>query len=506
MVAVLDVEQATAAMAAAAPLRTDTTTRIEVWDREGFVGTLGAFESVQVQWAGEDQAMVTVSGRDPLAGVLRSCRRALVRVRIIHGKSQWDGRVTVARDSGVGADWRVTAECAGVARILGAILAYPEPLAGLELLQVLRKNVYTGPVATGLLSLVALNVQRLQRPNRQLGIPITVIPINPLFDGSPWRTWALAMEPISEVADEMLTDGQGWRLRVRQWLPGDEPPMRPWPHTKPRIVVDMVRAPWLHGVGGGHTIFSSLARELAGFVGDAVGWIAQGADRHLSKRWDELINGKAIPSVVWQHGAAGVIDANVDNAHPRAAAAVVGGAAPDWLNGMIEDGASLATTQLLASVGVVLPGAGAIVGKGLTNRVGTYQRLTDWATLRDVGPEAYPEVFENASAALTLDAMQTARAALFEAAPDTYVELTVADGMPWRFGADYDIGHTCGFWHADGDLYAAPVTSVELSVSRDEGPQMITHLGTPPVVPPGERARRLAAGAVTVANALTLKY
>lgn len=501
----LDLDQAEAAMAASR-LRVQPTTRIEVWTRDGFAGTIGLFETVQVKWSARGQATITMQGRDPLAGIIRSCRKALVRVRIHQGDVHWDGRVWISRDSGVGADWRVTAECVGVEKILDGILTYPEPLVGEELLQVIRKSVYTGPVATGLLTLIALNVQRLWRPHRQWGIPITVIPINPLMDGSPWRTWALAMEPISQVAEEMLKDGQGWRLRVRQWLPGDEPPMRPWPYTKPRIVIDMVRAPWQHGVGGGYTILSSLAREMLGFVGDAVGWIGQGASRHISKRWDEMINGKPVPAVIWQHGCAGVLDAEVDNAHPTSVAAVVGGTAPDWLNTLIEDGTAYAVTSLMAGMGVVMPGMGGIVGKAMTNRVGTYQRHTDWENLLAIGPEAIPETFQSTSAALTLSAAQAGQRALWEAAPTTYAKLTVRDGLPWTFGKDYDLGESCGWWHADGDLYVAPVTEVDLSVDRNEGAATSTSLGTPPAIPPGERARRTASGALTMVNALTLKY
>lgn len=506
MVSALDIDQAQEAMAAAARLRVDTPTRIDIWTREGFAGSTAAFESLDTQWSAHGQASFVIAGNDALAPVIRSCRRALVRVRIWYGQAHWDGRVWTSRDTGLGEGWRVTAECVGVEKILEGILAYPESILGEEMLQVMRKTVWTGPVATGLLALIAMNVQRLQRPHRQLGIPISVIPVNPLFDASPWRTWALAMEPLSQVAEEMTTDAQGWRLRVRQWLPGDEPPMRVWPHTSPRIVIDMVRAPWEKGVGGGYTIFSSLARELAGFVGDAAGWIASGADRHLSKRWDELINGRPIPSVVWQNGASGVLDASVDNQHPTAAAAVVGGAAPDWLNGLIQDGSEMAVTSLLASVGIVLPGAGNIVGQALTNRVGTYQRHVDWQTIRDIGPEAIPEMFQSASAALTLDATQTGKRALFEAAPDVHVELSVADGMPWSFMEDFDLFESCGYWHADGDLYVAPVSNVDLSVTRQDGPATSINLGTPPVLPPGERARRTASGAMTMVNALSLKY
>lgn len=506
MVAPLDIEQATAAMAAANRLRVDTPTRIDLWSRHGFEGTVGLFESVQVRWSTAGQASFVMRGTDPLAALVRSCRKNLVRVRIWYGDQHWDGRVWVSRDSGVGAEWKVTAECVGVERILDGILTYPEPLAGIEWAQVLRKSVYTGPVATGLLALVALNVQRLQRPWRQLGLPIDVIPENPLLDGSPWRTWAVAMEPISQVAEEMLKDAQGYRLRVRQWLPGDEKPHPLWIHTTPRIVVDVVQAPWLYGVGGGLTVFSSLAREMATFVGDAVGWIAQGASRNLSKRWGELVNGKPMPAVIWQEGCPGVLDANVDNQHPQAAAAVVGGAAPDWLNTLIQDGSELAVTSLLASLGIVMPGLGGIVGKALTNRVATYQRTVDWSTLLEVGPEAIPEVFQSTSATLTLSAAQAARSALMEAAPQTFTELTVMDGMPWRFGEDFQVGDSLGWWHMDGDLYVGPCTGVDMSVTREEGAVIKASIGTPPIIAPGEQAKRIASSAVTIANALTLKY
>ncbi|WP_445292909.1 Gp37-like protein [Corynebacterium sp. H113] len=502
----LDVDQAQLAMQAAFRLRVPPVTRIDLWTREGYAGTVGAWEKVDVRWSSRGQAVFTIRGNDPLAALVRKCRKLLVRVRVWYGDIHWDGRVFTTRDHGVGSDWRVDVECVGVEKILDGLLVYPEPLIGIEWAQVLRKAVFTGPVVTGLLGTIAMNVQRLQRPHRQLGIPIDVLPVNPIFDGSPWRTWAVAMEPVSQLADEMLKDAQGWRLRVRQWLPGDPKPHPLWIHTTPRIVIDCVQAPWMYGVGGGHTIFSSLARELATFVGDAVGWIAQGSSRHLSKRWDELINGKPVPSVIWQQDCGGVLDAVVDNQHPTAAAAVVGGAAPDWLNTLIQDGSELAVTRLLAGMGIVMPGLGGIVGKALTNRVGTYQRTVDWQTLLSVGPEAIPETFQSTSAALTLDAMQTARTALFEAAPQTFTELTVMDGMPWRFGEDYDIGDAAGWWHMDGELYVGPVTRVDLGVSREDGEVTKTSIGTPPVVAPGEQARRIASGALTMVNALSLKY
>lgn len=144
----LDLDQAEAAMAASR-LRAEPKTLVEVWAHNDFAGTLGLFETVQVKWSARGQATITMQGRDPLAGIIRSCRKALVRVRIHQGDVHWDGRVWISRDSGVGADWRVTAECVGVEKILDGILAYPEPLVGEELLQVIRKSVYTGPVATG---------------------------------------------------------------------------------------------------------------------------------------------------------------------------------------------------------------------------------------------------------------------------------------------------------------------------------------------------------------------
>lgn len=506
MVTALDFDAATAARAAAHRLRVDEPVLIEVWSRHGLEGTLGGFEHASVRWSHRGQATITISGHDRLAELIRSCRRQLVRIRIHYAGQVWDGRVWDSRDTGVGQDWRVTAECVGVEAILDNILAFPEARLGIEWLQISRKAIWTGPVATGLLSLIEDNASRLNRAGRHRGLPITVLRPNRLLDASPWRTWALAMEPISDVATEMLTDAQGWRLRVRQWLPGDPPPTTPWRHTTPRIVVDMVQAPWSYGVGAGHTLLSGLGRELATFLTDALAWIGQGSGRHLAKRWSERIEGTPIPSVVWQEGCAGVMDAEVHNQHPRAAAAVVGGASPDALNSLIQGGVEFGITSLLASIGVVLPGLGTVVGSMLTDRVGNYERHTNHEVLDGVGPEAMPEIFQSAGAAFSLSASQTAKTALFENAGQTFTKIHVADGMPWRLGHDYQLGDSAGWWHMDGDLYVGPVTEIDLDVSRDHGPHLATSIGTPPLIAPGAQARRIASGALTIANALTMKY
>lgn len=72
MVAPLDLDQAVAAMEAANRLRVDTPTRIDLWSRHGFEGTVGLFESVQVRWSASGQASFVMRGSDPLAALVLS--------------------------------------------------------------------------------------------------------------------------------------------------------------------------------------------------------------------------------------------------------------------------------------------------------------------------------------------------------------------------------------------------------------------------------------------------
>lgn len=169
--------------------------------------------------------------------------------------------------------------------------------------------------------------------------------------------------------------------------------------------------------------------------------------------------------------------------HADASRAIVGGKAPSLVNDLIEIGANLAISAIIAGLSMIpglqfLGGLAVTVGSLFDDIFFAYQVFVDHDLEGDLGDDGLPEIFADNTAAWSLDSYAVGKGALREHGGGMELNLDLRTGIPGRgvsFGVDnqtarrYQLGDIVTFWD-EGNTIERHVSGV--SVTSKPGQRM----------------------------------
>jgi hypothetical protein len=430
---------------------------------------------------------LTLKGTDPLADIAVTCDTTLVPIIYdkLDGSYRWSGRIMVAHD---GQKFRqaptVECELVGDKHWLDHIMCWPAPLLPVWL-QEPAEWWGLGPAVTVINTLIMEQAFRIQSgiwtilndigsldfnfqifaqqvltgvsllfsPDELLQVlhtPITVVPVNPFFDTSPWIEINGRMDSVWKLIQQQLLDN-GLDISVTMWLPGEpQPPNLAFPITGPTVVVQVLNRSGITGPSG--TILDGAIIDAVQFGGLGIGGLAGDALQSLlnpgdSQPYVETDLGEFIapaigvnfetPFVIFDLDTpnTGVIEHNVSHHHPLAWQVVVGGQSPQWINDLLNSLFEWLVDSIMLILGFT--GLPSDILDGLLDNVLFAFSTVQNAQTKAISPFMFPEKFFPAGqGTLSMDALFAEAAALWNVRGYPSGTISWLDGYPYTVGKD----------------------------------------------------------------------
>ncbi|MBF6063012.1 hypothetical protein IU500_12450 [Nocardia terpenica] len=462
------------------------------------LGEINNYSSAKVEfvWNEVGTGELTIPGDHTFAKLCMSADNTVVPITVTYNGKRWSGRVDVAVRKGI--KGRKTIELALIDDYawFHAILAYPQPLSIPEA-QFPPQDVMIAPLRTLIYWYLARNVWRL-------GLPITLMPYNPLTDTTPWQVGMARMVPLDELFAQWLKDSD-CKLDISLWLPGD-----PQPHpllylTRPQYIIQVIDRPKTGGIIDTKTFLDGIAdavgEVIAGFIEAFGGFLIPG----LAEAIDGLLRRSEIPWVIWSEDSSGVADAELTVKHPLYYSVVVGGKSPMWVNKLLDLAVELGMNLLFQLLSLAtLPGLGTAIASVFHDVFLAFQKFADWAARARLGPLAFPEGFVNTGAAYTFATVQAGNKGLYDGRGQRSAKVQVMDGFPFLAFVDYEVGVVCG-WEDDGEIFYDRVHSIGVEDTRTDRVLVSAVIGDDKTnEEPGAKGMRLAKSLTEAVNFLAV--
>lgn len=295
------------------------------------------------------------------------------------------------------------------------------------------------------------------------------------FLHSRWKYW-------TECSEKILDDAQ-LTVECVRWLEGDP---EPWPGFTPRngtLVVDVVDRSGHWDASGAGTLGNTLTGIIS-TVGSLFGGIEEDRNPVTAPIPSEYtaINGKlhgtvpSAPWVVYRDGVNGVETVNYTRSPADAPVVTMGGKSPYGVNEAISSAIQMIGNNL--GLAILQPTAGTVADTFLnplyTDTIGAWQTFNAPRRKARAGWSHYQEYRASDSAtAWSISGLAVAREAMWATATKSSVKISVADGAPYRIGANgeghFFLGDRIGVTVddiSDTELFVLRVTRIVCKVSR----------------------------------------
>ncbi|MFC7424068.1 hypothetical protein [Nocardia tengchongensis] len=452
---------------------------------------------------------IVLKDSDPMVSVAENCWYTVIPVTIeLASGWRWSGRVDTSSDDVVRGVGTATLQLISDYCWFSSLLVFPAWWMPIEA-QIPKEAVFVGPAITNIKELVAEQILRqsgligaalefagnILNPPAYLGslldfygLPLVVVPTNPLTDTSKWTSITCKMTTVAAAVEQTLKDC-GLVLTADLWLPGDPQPAADWGIilTDPVVVIDVRDYSGVTGLTG--TMLDGLIGGVIDLIDTVLGEIlslvagANVSDSNSTDATNPYGNGILAqllgidakpPWVIYEDGPrSGIEESHVTAHSPLAYRVVTGGKSPDWVNKGIDLVLEYGLSLLLAAFGA--SGISSTLLDGLFDNVFlAYQQLEDEARRIKLGKFGRPEFWaQGGSAAYTLDSQVILEGALWDTRGYHSFQLITQDGYPYSFGGelfgqhygDYGIGFPVS-WVRKGKIYTDYCTEATLTDDR----------------------------------------
>lgn len=423
---------------------------------------------------------IQLKGTDPGGALAMTCKYATVPVTIRTDNWKWTGRVKDCTDDTVNGVNTYTLQLIDDLSWAGKMLVFPTWWSPVEF-QPITEAFYIGPAVSSIKSMFAEQILRLYyldlvydfinnigQPAAMFATlfaqyqdgfmpPIVVVPTDVLTDTSKWTCIQARMVTCDTVIAAALKDC-GLRLKIWMWEPGDDQPTDAFTLTVPTIVIDVIDETNVQGITG--TMLDGLIGTAVEFADTSFGAIITamtGIDYSESEDTDNTnpyagilsgllgLNSKP-PWVIYEDGPYTAITESHVGAHtPLAYTVMTGGSSPTWVNDLINLLLEALLSAILAYAGVFgIPDN--LLDGILDNIFLAFMQVEDVQRRLDAGKFAWPEALtKSGGQAWTPDALISLEEGLWDTRGQYTFQFMVADGFPYRFGFDFDIGSAVSF-------------------------------------------------------------
>jgi hypothetical protein len=498
-------EIAAARIAAEEPQRPPTGVIITVFDKfYTAVGEINDYISLQVMFPRNDvgTATIVLKGIEPLADHLIGCEKTTVPITIDIGEMRWTGRVFSCDDLMVDKVNMLTLQCKSDYAFLDHILCWPAPELPIQT-QFPARALYIGPAITVIKTLIAEQALRLQSGlweivntlgsgeidwrawfgrilqvrsvadfEHILGVPLVVVPTNPIFDTSKWVSINGRMDKISTLIKQMVTD-LGLVVSCDLWLPGDPQPKGlyfdlDWPcivvNVRDRMNLTGPTGTFFDGIIENAIDFqrSILGKVLAPFLNPGDEYAPQGINIapiigvDFVKPW----------ALFTDSPRSGLREYHVVHKTPDAYTVVGGGKSPKWLDDLIDE-----TLEWLIDAITILIGISGIPNNFLDGILDdvffAFQEIENAGRRIEMGPYGWPEFFaQTGGSAFTADEWFALQGAMWDTRGYPMFTLKF-EQLPYVLGKDIFVGQLVSFVRR-GILYTDYVESVTFTDNRNQ--------------------------------------
>ncbi|MFE3229346.1 hypothetical protein [Nocardia sp. NPDC059228] len=415
---------------------------------------------------------IVLKDSDPLVAIAENCYYTTIPITITMPSGwRWSGRVDTDTDDMVKGVGTTTLQLISDYCWFSSLLVFPAWWMPIEA-QIPKEATFIGPAVTNIKELIAEQILRqsgllgaalefagnILNPPAYLGslldffgLPLVVVPTNPLTDTSKWTAITCKMTTISAAVEQTLKDC-GLLLTADLWLPGDPQPAADWGIilTEPVIVIDVKDYSGVTGLTG--TMLDGLIGGVVDLLDTVLGEIlslvtglnvSDGDSTDATNPYGNGILAQLLgldakpPWVIYEDGPrSGIEESHVTAHHPLAYRVVTGGKSPDWVNKGIDLVLEYGLSLLLAAFGA--SGISSTLLDGLFDNVFlAYQQLEDESRRIKLGKFGRPEFWaQGGSAAYTLDAQVILESALWDTRGYHSFQLVTQNESPYSFGGE----------------------------------------------------------------------
>lgn len=472
------------------------------------LGTLNDYIDLQVVFPRNrvGSATIVCKGTEPMATVLIGCWKTTIPITIEIGSQRWSGRVYSCDDTMSNRVNTLTLQCKSDYGWLDHILCWPSPAMPIEL-QFPSRALYLGGAITVVKTLIAEQALRLQsgiwgviddlstldfgeitvsadkwvtevtellsgeNVADILGIPLVVVPADPITDTSPIVSISGRMDKLSTLIEQTATDF-GLSVICALWLPGDpQPKGLVWDLTYPCIVVDVRDYYGVTGPTG--TFFDGILQDVvdlqASILGNALAPLLNPSNEYAPPGINiaPTLGVNFIPpwTIFTDSNRDGLREYHVVTKTPEAYSMIGGGKSPKWLDDLINETLEWLVDSITIAIGITgIPSD--ILDGSLDDILLAFQELTNADRQKQMGPFGWPEHFvQTGSSAYTLDEWFALEGALWDTRGYPMFTLKFDNGFPYTIGVDVFPGQMVSFVRR-GIMYTDYVDSVTFSDNR----------------------------------------
>lgn len=298
-------------------------------------------------------------------------------------------------------------------------------------------------------------------------------------DDTSWTSGTYRMDRVLDAVTE-ICEAENLQIVATLYLHGeDEQPFPQW-HVLDRstLVIDFV--PRTHDRAITGTIVDGLLRTGLEIAKDLLEWVAYPIlDPRSPKGIDELTgrDGEVFP--VYRAGQWSPVDEISQTVHlPMASRITAGGKSPDYVN----DVATGVVAGVVGFLGTLIGVPGLKLGfleDRAKDLVLAFHSLEDQRVAREGGPWRLREAFaDSQSSGLSLQIVQSMKAARWAHRGYTSHTASVANGQPYLVGRHIKVGWPVGVEMPDGTVEVDRVTEITYSDTRSERAKITLQVGS----------------------------
>lgn len=467
------------------------------------IGEINDYISLQVIFPRNrvGTATIVLKGTEPMYAALVNCWQTVVPITIEISGMRWSGRVFSADDTMSDRVNTLSLQCKDDYAFLEHILCWPAPELPIQA-QFPSRALYIGPAITCVKTLIAEQALRLQSGiwemnnnlgsldldwrswfgtllettdgesfGQMLGVPIVVVPSDPITDTSQWCSISGRMDKCSTLIEQVVTD-LGLAVTCSLWLPGDPQPAGmaialAWPC----IVVDVRDRESITGPTGTfldgvieNTVsleHSMLGDVLAPFLNPDSEYAPQGINIaplvgvNFTKPW----------ALFTDSNRGGLREYHVVYKHPEAHTVVGGGKSPKWIDDLINETLEWLVDSATIAIGITGLPSDYLDGT-FDDIILAFQQVENAQRRIDLGPYGWPEFFaQTGSSAYTLDEWFALQGAMWDTRGYPMFTLKFDNGFPYQVGKDIFPGQLVSFARR-GQLLTDYVDSISFTDDR----------------------------------------
>ena len=448
---------------------------------------------------------IILKGTDSNIPIFLNCPNTTVPITIETGTVRWSGRVIACEDrlSMIhGADRPVNTVVLTLAddyMWLSKILCWPNFTLPIQA-QFPDEALYLGPACTCVATLITEQAFRLQsgiwelsnnlgsldldwrawfgtllesngNPTTMLMTPIVVVPVDPIYDTSPWVSFSGRMDQLDTLIEQVCKD-TGTNVSVGLWLLGDAQPQGlSATLTTPTILVEVTNNLGVTGPSGSFLdgILQDVVDLSASDVGDMLAPFLNPGNEYAPQGINIApvlgINFVQPWVLFTDDPRSGLINYSIKGRHPLAYTVVGGGKSPQWIDDLLNITSSWAIDALTTIIGI--SGVPDDLFNGVIDDVIlAFQQIENGGRRLDLGPYGFPEFFvQTGCSAYTLDEWFALMGAMWDTRGLYTYQWTWLNGFPYTLGVDIFVGQLASFANR-GQLYTDWIDSVVYTDDR----------------------------------------